>query len=46
MKKFTKFVATACVAALALSAIPVSAEETGTFKIGGIGPITGSRAAP
>ena len=42
MKKFTKFVATACVAALALSAIPVSAEETGTFKIGGIGPITGS----
>ena len=44
MKKFTKFVATACVAALALSAIPVSAEETGTFKIGGIGPITGSTA--
>ena len=42
MKKFTKFVATDCVAALSLSAIPVSAEETGTFKIGGIGPITGS----
>ena len=44
MKKFVKFASVACASAMLLSTTAF-AEEGATFKIGGIGPMTGAAAA-
>ena len=44
MKKFVKLASLTCAAAMMVSTVAF-AEEGATFKIGGIGPMTGAAAA-